>query len=51
MFEFAFWQVTLNEPQPCDKLNLFRIITVKSTINRWCNNRFKDTVSENIETV
>ena len=46
MSEFTFWQVTLNKSQSCDKFNLFRIMTV----NRWCD-KFKDTVSENIETV
>ena len=50
MFEFALRQVTLNEPQSCDKFNLFRIMTVKSTIGRRYD-EFKDTVSENIETV
>ena len=50
MSEFTFWQVTLNKFQSCDKFNLFRIMTVESTINRWCD-KFKDTVSENIETV
>ena len=36
--------------QSCDKFNLFRIITVKSTISRWCD-KFEDTVSENTESV
>ena len=50
MFELTFWQVTLNELQSCDKFNLFRIMTFKSTISRWCD-KVKDTVSENIEAV
>ena len=46
-----FWQVTLNESQPCDKFNCFRIMAVKkNTISRWCD-KFKDAVSKNIETV
>ena len=32
MIEFVFSQVTLNEPQFCDKLNLFRIMTVKTLL-------------------
>ena len=47
MSEYAFRQETLNEPQSCDKFNLFRIMTVKSTISRWYD-KFKDPVSENI---
>ena len=47
MFEFIFRQVTLNKPRPCDKFNLFRIVTVKNTISRWYD-KCKDTVTENI---
>ena len=50
MFKFAFRQVTLNEPQSCDKFNLFRIMNVKSTISRW-RDKFKDTAFQNVETV
>ena len=49
MLEFVFWQLTLNEPQSCNKFNLFMIMTAKNTISRKCD-KFKDTVSENIET-
>ena len=37
-------QVTLKESQSCDKFNYFRIMTVKNTINRWCD-KFKDTIN------
>ena len=49
MFESAFRKVTLKKRQSYDKFNLFRIMTVKSTINRWCD-KFKDAISGNIET-
>ena len=42
--------MTLNESQSCDNFNRFRFMTVKSTIGRRYD-EFKDTVSENIETV
>ena len=47
--KFVFHQENLNEPQPCDKFNCFRIMTVNNTISRYCD-KFKDTLSKNIET-
>ena len=48
MPEFAFWQVTQNEHQSCDKINCFRIMIVKNITSRW-SDKFKDTVFKNIE--
>ena len=38
-----------SEPQSFDKLNCFRIMTVETTSSKW-SDKFKDTVSKNIET-
>ena len=48
VLEFAFWQVTQNEHQSCDKINCFRIMIVKNIISRW-SDKFKDAVFKNIE--
>ena len=38
-----------SEPHSFDKLNCFRIMAVENTISKW-SDKFKDTVSKNIET-
>ena len=50
MLEYMFPQMTKIETQSCDIFNSFWIIIVKNTIISWWFDKFKDTVSKNIET-
>ena len=49
LLEFVFRQVTLNEPQSCDKFNLFKIMAAKNTISRRCDKYWDSLSSLNLD--
>ena len=49
LLEFVFRQVTLNEPQSCDKFNLFKIMAAKNTISRRCDKHWDSLSSLNLD--